>query len=72
MAIRWRASGELVCAAMSQAEEGDTYIDDNLHYRLSVMSHVLIADLNHETNGLWHWTHDLRLRAVVVGDDDQK
>jgi len=65
MAIRWRANGDLVCAAKSQPEEGDTYINDDLHYRLSVLSGLLLADVNHEDNGLWYWVHGgLRLRAV--------
>jgi hypothetical protein len=42
---------------MSEPEEGDTYIDDNLHYQLSVISRAIIADKEHETNGLWHWVH---------------
>jgi len=58
MSIRWRKYGELVCAAMSQPEEGDTYIDDRLHYQLSVISKCIIADQHHEDNGLWHWVHN--------------
>ena len=67
MAIRWRASGELLCAAKCGRKAGDTYIDDRLHYQLSVISRTIIADADHETNGLWHWVHGdgfLRLRAV--------
>ena len=68
MAIRWRLSGELVCAATSDEQDGDTYIDDRLHYFLSVLCGVLIADIRHEENGLWHWAigegHPI-LRAVV-------
>ena len=55
MAIRWRKDGMLMCAAMSQPEEGDTYIDDSVHYVLSVLSHAIIADENHKSNGLWYW-----------------
>lgn len=64
MSIRWRVNGDLICAAMSEPEEGDTYIDDRLHYELSVESRAIIADVNHETNGLWHWTHKAFLRAT--------
>ncbi len=66
MSIRWRKDGRLVCAAMSNPEEDDTYIDDRLHYQLSVISQTILADVEHDTNGLWHWTHDekCRLRAV--------
>ena len=58
MAIRWRLDGRLVCAAMSEPEEGDCYIDDRLHYQLSVISRAIIADVDHEKNGLWHWIHN--------------
>jgi len=58
MAIRWRRGGRLLCAAKSDPEEGDTYIDDRLHYQLSVISRAIIADVNEEGTGLWHWVHD--------------
>ena len=67
MSIRWRIDGKLVCAAMSDPEEEDTYIDDRLHYQLSVISRVIMADVDHETNGLWHWIHNNGLlRAVDI------
>ncbi len=56
MAIRWRADGKLLCAAKSKPMDGDTYIDDRLHYWLSVVCRALVADIRHEENGLWHWT----------------
>jgi hypothetical protein len=69
MAIRWRKDDSLICAAMSDPEEGDTYIDDRLHYQLSVISRAILADVDHEKNGLWHWIHlgdgGPRLRAGV-------
>lgn len=72
MSIRWRSNGELICAAISQPEEEDTYIDDRLHYQLSVISKAIIADVNHEVNGLWHWVHSetrkLGLRCEDEGD----
>lgn len=55
MAIRWRKDGRLICAAMSDPEEGDTYIGDWLHYELSVVTCLIIADVDHKTNGLWYW-----------------
>lgn len=57
MSIRWRKDGRLLCAAMTEPEEGDCYIDDRLHYQLSVISKAIIADVEHETNALWHWVH---------------
>ena len=65
MSIRWRLNGDLVCAAMSEEMEGDTYIDDRLHYQLSVKCRAILADINHEENGLWHWVElDTFLRAT--------
>ena len=58
MSIRWRKNGQLICAVMSEPEENDTYIDDRLHYQLSVISRAIIADIDHEENGLWYWVHD--------------
>jgi len=57
MAIRWRKDGRLLCAATSKPEKDDTYIDDRLHYQLSIISRAIVADINHEENGLWHWIH---------------
>lgn len=37
--------------------DGDTYIDDRLHYELSVIQKTIIADKDEETNGLWYWLH---------------
>jgi len=55
MAIRWRKDGRLLCAAMTEPEEGDTYIDDRLTYELTVIQRIIIADPNHKKNALWHW-----------------
>lgn len=57
MSIRWRKSGELLCAAMTDEQDGDCYIDDRLHYQLSVISRCIVADIDHEKNGLWYWVH---------------
>lgn len=57
MSIRWRKGGEMICAAISQPEKDDAYIDDKLHYQLSVVSRAIIADIDHEENGLWYWVH---------------
>ena len=57
MSVRWRKTGELFCGAKSRAQKDDTYIDDRLHYELSVIQKVLVADLNERKNGRWHWLH---------------
>ena len=66
MSIRWRLNGDMICAAISEAESNDCYIDDRLHYQLSVVSRAIVADVCHENNGLWHWVHEdgRRLRAI--------
>ena len=64
MSLRWRINGELLCAAKVEAEDGDTYIDDRLHYQLSVISRAIIADVGEAENGRWHWVHGAFLRAV--------
>ena len=70
MAIRWREDGRLLCAAKSVPKKGDTYIDDRLHYQLSVISRAILADPNHEENRLWHWIHNEHkfLRGVPEGE----
>lgn len=58
MSMRWRLDGQLVCAAMTEPEPDDTYIDDRLHHQLTAVSKAVIADPDHEHNALWHWVHD--------------
>jgi len=60
VAIRWRKDGTLICAAMSEPEERDTYIDDRLHDQLTEMA-IITADVNHKVNGLWYWKDNLSL-----------
>ena len=43
MALRIRADGSVLCAAHHPEMPGDTYIDDGLHYTLSVMHGVLVT-----------------------------
>ena len=65
----------MVCAALLPKEEGDTYIDDRLHYQLSIVSRAILADAEHETNGLWHWVFDgeggphLRAKSEIDSKD---
>jgi len=57
MAVRIRKDGRIVCAAMFPEERGDTYIDDNWHYRLSVEAGVLVSEPmeQHQISGQWWW-----------------
>lgn len=61
MSIRWRKTGELLCAAKTEPMKDDTYIDDRLHYELSAIKGFIIADKNHFENGLWHWEKSIRI-----------
>ena len=65
MAIRWRKDGRLLCAVKCEEEKGDTYINDRLHYELSVKQKVLIPDRYEEINGLWHWLHQAKNETFV-------
>lgn len=65
MSIRWRATGELLCAAKCDPMDDDTYIDDRLHYQLSVLSKAIVPDANEASNGSWWWLTDVFVRAEV-------
>lgn len=54
MSLRWRSDGRLLCAATSQADDDDTYIDDRLHYHLCLTG-VIRPDDRESENGLWYW-----------------
>jgi len=46
------------CAALTAAEPGDTYIDDGLHYQMSVVHGVIVAlpMPEHVDHPQWWWT----------------
>lgn len=58
MAVRIRKNGMIFCAALSEPNEGDCYIDDGLHYDLSVVRKVLVTtenDYHMKNGGQWWW-----------------
>lgn len=57
MALRWRKTGEILCAAKSKPEPGDCYIDDRLHYELSVIQKTIVPAANEGETGQWSWLH---------------
>lgn len=75
MAVRVRSSGEVVCAAMHPALEGDAYLDDGLHYLLSVELRVLVTEPmelddgvglgGHAVHGRWWWRGGVPAEAAA-------
>lgn len=61
MAVRIRKDGRILCAAIHPAEDGDTYIHDGLHYRLSVEERVLVTEPyeKHKLHGQWWWSGNI-------------
>ena len=57
MAVRIRADGEILCAAMHPVASGDTYIDDGLAYVLSVEHKVLVTEPMELPEGMGHGGH---------------
>lgn len=58
MALRIRLDGKIVCASINDEEKGDVYIDDDLHYEMSVVKKIIVTspDLHHMSNGgEWWW-----------------
>lgn len=39
--------------------ENDSYLDDGVHYKLSVELKVLVTDLKHKEHGKWWWIHEV-------------
>lgn len=75
MAVRIRKSGMILCAAMHPKLPGDTYIDDGLHYILSVKRKVLVTEPmelskgegqgGHAKHGRWWWRGQAPSDAVI-------
>lgn len=62
MALRIRQDGRVLCAAQHPQCEGDVYLDDDIHYRLSVELKVLVTEPmelpdggGHGVHGEWWW-----------------
>lgn len=58
MALRIRKNGRIFCAALTKEQEGDCYIDDGLHYELSVERNVLLTTYmpyHAKNGGEWWW-----------------
>jgi hypothetical protein len=57
MSLRIRRDGRVLCASMHPEEPGDVYINDGLHYFLSVEAKVLVTEYadDHAKRGEWWW-----------------
>lgn len=64
MAIRVRKDGTMWCAAHTEKQPGDTYIDDALHYEMSIEHGVIVAlpMPEHVDHPQWWWS-----RAAPAG-----
>lgn len=75
MAVRIREDGRVLCAAMHPAEPGDTYLDDGISYRLSVVDKVLVTESMHQDcgrgghakHGEWWWQYRVPGDVVIDG-----
>jgi hypothetical protein len=67
MAVRIRRDGRILCAAMHGSEPGDTYLDDGLHYKLSVELQALVTEPmeRHKHHGQWWWRNEVPLGVTV-------
>lgn len=67
MAVRIRKDGRVLCAAMFPAEPGDMYINDSLHYYLSVEVRVLVTEPHesHSRHGQWWWANAVPADAQI-------
>lgn len=73
MALRVREDGRVLCAAMHPPQPGDTYLHDELHYRLSVELGVLVTEPmggpggrgGHAAHGEWWWSHEVPDDVVI-------
>ena len=58
MALYIKNDGRILCAALNKIDFGDVYIDDDLHYQMSVVHKVIVThpEPKHtETGGQWWW-----------------
>lgn len=67
MALRIRKNGRIFCAALHAEKPRDTYIDDGLHYQMSVVHKVLITEPmpEHEKRGEWWWRGQVPTGIVI-------
>lgn len=60
MAIRVRCDGTMWSAALTKEQEGDTYIDDSLHYQMAIEHGVICTypePRHSDRGGQWFWSN---------------
>ena len=64
MALRWRKTGEIVCAAETKSMIGDIYITDNHHYDLKAFGLIKTDD----DGTTWEWVLGSKTAELVLGE----
>lgn len=61
MSARIRKNGRIYCAALRPERKYDMYINDGLHYYLSVEMKVLVTEpwQKHQENAEWWWINQV-------------
>ena len=66
MALRIREDGRILCAALHEAEPGDTYLHDGISYRLTVEYRAIVTEPwekpdggGHSEHGQWWWRDEV-------------
>lgn len=69
MAVRVRKNGQILCAAMFPEKCGDIYINDTIHYCLSVELKILVTEPHelHSIHGEW-WPVNKVPKNVIIDD----
>lgn len=61
MSLRVRKDGRVLCAAIHDEAEGDTYIPDGLSYQMTTEYKVLVSEPieKHRISGQWFWANNV-------------
>ncbi len=67
MALRLRMDGRILCAAIHAEETGDIYLDDAIHYLLSVELGIIVSEyhVEHQHTGEW-WRVDEVPEGLII------
>jgi hypothetical protein len=76
MALRIRENGQILCAAMHPAQDGDTYLHDGISYKLTVDTLAIVTEPmqatpanpgrgGHGSHGEWWWADAVPTDAVI-------